>query len=168
MQYGRVESRYTFGRHASFDKGVFDRGELSDGGSWSFHPRSLESTPRSQDILPPSVKREQWDEARELERENAVKEKLVEEIVDRALVSLNECLSDIMLQTEKICLNSTPFSDIEEAEKCYWLVDGIEWKELATLVGEMTDKMGEHLVQEMGNWAHRRLLRVWLKSEGRK
>lgn len=88
--------------------------------------------------------------------------------MDRALVSLNECLGDIMLQTEKICLNSTPYSDLEEVEKSYWLVEGIEWKELATLLGEMTDRMGELLVQEMGNWVHRRLLNVWMKSEGRK
>lgn len=88
--------------------------------------------------------------------------------MDRALVALNECLSDIMLQTERICLNSTPYSDLEEVEKSYWLVEGIEWKELATLLGEMTDRMGELLVQEMGNWVHRRLLNVWMKSEGRK
>lgn len=168
MQYGRLERGDSFGRHASFDKGVFDRRELSDGGSWSFHPRSLESTPATQDLLPPPTRRGPGDGEGALGRENAVKEKLVEEIVDRALVSLNECLSDIMLQTERICLNSTPYSDLEEVEKSYWLVEGIEWKELATLLGEMTDRMGELLVQEMGNWVHRRLLNVWMKSEGRK
>lgn len=168
MQYGRVERRDNWRRYASLDKDIFTGRELSNGEGWSFHPRSLESSPATEDILPPTTRRGLRAEEGELERENAVKEKLREEITSRALVCLNECLSDIMLQVENICLNSTPFSDLEEAEKSYWLVDGLEWKEIANVVGEMTDKMGELLVQEMGSWAHRRLLKVWMRAEGRK